>query len=122
MPKTAFLRLKEAGRVERLDWDSARRIADEAGRGLPRGNCHSESYVTEGISKLIVRGENEAPNGVAILCILIRPATRSSYGKSAQYRLAILNGLDVVDRRTRTRTRTGTIRDSGNRNFVSSRN
>lgn len=31
------------------------------------GNCHSESYVTEGITKLIVWGENEAPNGVAIL-------------------------------------------------------
>lgn len=44
-----------------------RRITDETRRGQVRGNCHSESYVTEGITKLIVWGENEAANGVAIL-------------------------------------------------------
>lgn len=48
----AFSRLKEVP-----GWKvglGQRKIADETRRGLARGNCHSESYVTEGITKLIV--------------------------------------------------------------------
>lgn len=64
-----------------LGW---RRNVDETRRSLVQGNCHSESYVTEGDYKTYCMGRKRGAERSRDT-VFLRPTTRASYEKGVQY-------------------------------------